>query len=159
MDPWYIVRANGEKDNARAQRIAEERRKIDDEKIERLRQDVEAAKRLREDGIKLPSGVDELTPQEHDHLLKEKQKKPLQQALEQEKKMQTRQKYLNGWIRATREAEKDALSKERWLAGWRRTDRTLSSRLLGRFRPPKRDTVRVSCLRNRSSALCPSARP
>jgi len=101
-----------ERDKARTLKIEAENKEKEAQKIARLKADEEASAILRAAGIELSTGVAELTPEERDRMLKEKQEKQLQQALEFEKKMQTRAKRLDGWIRASREAEKEALGRE-----------------------------------------------
>ena len=105
-------RARMEREQARLLKQEQERRRQEEERRVRQQQEEEAAARLREAGIDLGSGVEELSIEERERLLKEKQAKQMQAHLEAEKKMQSRAKKLDAWVRATREAEKAALAKE-----------------------------------------------
>jgi len=104
-------KAKLERDQARAIKLAEETKKREEEKRARQKEEDLAAQKMKQLGITM-DGTDDMTLVEKEKLLKEKEEKQLQQALEAEKKIQSRAKRLDAWVRATREAEKPSLIKE-----------------------------------------------
>lgn len=106
-------RLRQERDLARASKAAEEARRREEERIVRLEEEERAAAKLRLAGIELGPTADDLSLQDREKLIKEKQEKALQVAVEQEKKVQSRMKRQDAWVRAIREAEKPHLLEDR----------------------------------------------